>query len=59
MYADVAPKRQEAQRLLTLQNYRVLIKVLHPDRARHVTPAELAAAERIITALRPLFDEDL
>jgi uncharacterized coiled-coil DUF342 family protein len=52
------PKHRDARQLLTPQNYRVLIKALHPDRARHVTPAELAAAERIITALRPLFDTD-
>jgi len=42
--------------LLTRQNYTVIIiKALHPDRAKHV--AELATAQRLATALRPLFDE--
>ena len=52
------PKHQEARRLLTRENYRVLIKALHSDRSKHVTAAELATAERLVVALRPLFDED-
>jgi len=51
------PKHQEARRLLTGPNYRILIKALHPDRSQHVTAGELAAAERLATGLRPLFDE--
>src|SRR5262249_58397710 len=50
-------KYREAKRLLTRENYSVIIKALHPDRAKHVTAAELATAERVATALRPLFDE--
>jgi hypothetical protein len=30
---------------------------LHPDRTQHITGAEKAAAERVVTGLRPLFDE--
>src|SRR5262249_1176243 len=52
------PKHQEARRLLTRGNYRVIIKALHPDRSKHVTAAELAAAERVVIGLRPLFDEE-
>ena len=52
------PKHQEARRLLTGANYRVIIKALHSDRSKHVTAAELAAAERVATGLRPLFDEE-
>jgi hypothetical protein len=44
--------------LLTRANYNVVIKALHPDRAKHVTATELATAGRLITTLRPLFDED-
>jgi len=52
------PKYREAERLLTPRNYHVVIKALHSDRSKHVTAAELAEAERMITALRPLFIED-
>src|SRR5262245_31096910 len=51
------PKYREAEKLLTRQSYNVTIKALHPDRTPHVTPAEKAAAERVVTGLRPLFDE--
>jgi hypothetical protein len=51
------PKHQEAHRLLTGPNYRILIKALHSDRSKHCTAAELATAERVATALRPLFIE--
>src|SRR5262249_10509529 len=50
-------KYREARHLLTRQSYNVIIKALHPDRAQHVTAAEKAAAERVVTGLRPLFDE--
>jgi len=50
-------KHREARQLLTGQNYRVIIKAMHPDRSKHVTAAELAAAERLVVALRPLFGE--
>jgi len=53
----VQPEYQEARRLLTGPNYRVIIKALHPDRGRHVSSAELAEAERLAVALRPLFIE--
>jgi chromosome segregation and condensation protein ScpB len=52
------PKHQEAWRLLTRKTYGDIIKALHPDRTKHVTAAELATAGRLITALRPLFDEN-
>jgi hypothetical protein len=53
----VKPNYREARRLLTRQNYGVIIKALHPDRARHVTAAELAEAGRLAAGLRPLFAE--
>jgi chromosome segregation ATPase len=56
--ARTKPKYREAARLLTGPNYRVIIKAMHPDRSQHVTAAELAAAERVVTGLRPLFIED-
>src|SRR5262249_27163039 len=52
------PKNQEAPRLLTPQNHNVLLNALHSDRSKHVTVADLATAERLVVALRPLFDED-
>jgi hypothetical protein len=48
---------QEARRLLTGLNYRVIIKALHSDRSQHVSSDELAEAERLAVALRPLFVE--
>jgi hypothetical protein len=51
------PKYREAQRLLTGSNYRVIIKALHSDRSAHVSAADLAEAERLAIALRPLFIE--
>jgi hypothetical protein len=50
------PKFREASRLLTRQNYRLIVKALHSDRAKLVTPDELATAERVATALGPLFE---
>jgi hypothetical protein len=50
-------KYGEARGLLTRQNYGILIKALHSDRMKQCTAAELAEAERVATALRPLFDE--
>jgi len=52
------PKHQEARRLLTRKNHNVLLNALHSDRSKHVTVADLATAERLVVALRPLFDED-
>jgi hypothetical protein len=46
-----------AQYLLTAENFRVLVKAVHPDRAKNTSPGEMAAAERIVIALRPLFIE--
>jgi hypothetical protein len=51
------PKYREALSLLTGPNYRVIIKALHSDRSQHVSSAELAEAERLVVALRPLFIE--
>src|SRR5262245_65396977 len=51
------PKHQEARRLLTKKNYSVIIKALHSDRTKQVDAAEKAEAERMVIALRPLFDE--
>jgi len=48
---------REASRHATRKNYGILAKALHCDRAKHASAAELAEAERIIIALRPLFDE--
>jgi hypothetical protein len=50
-------KHAEARRLLIRQNHDLIIKALHPDRSKHVTAAELAEAERVVVALRPLFIE--
>jgi len=52
------PKHQEARRLLTRKNHNVLLNALHSDRSKHVTVVDLATAERLVVALRPLFDED-
>src|SRR5262245_22816097 len=41
------PKHREARRLLTRENYNAIIKAMHSDRAKHVTAAELATAERL------------
>jgi len=54
--AFTQPKFREASRLLTRQNYRLIVKALHSDRAKLVTPDELATAERVATALGPLFE---
>jgi hypothetical protein len=54
-YTDLGHK--EARKLLTGANYRVLIKVVHSDRSQQVSTAELAEAERLVVALRPLFIE--
>ena len=52
------PKKYgEARRLLTRKNHGLIIKALHSDRSKHVTADELAEAERLAVALRPLFDE--
>jgi hypothetical protein len=55
--AYAKPKYREARGQLTRENYNVIIKALHADRLRHCTPTELATAHRLVTALRPLFDE--
>jgi hypothetical protein len=52
-------KHREARRLLTRQNHDLIIKALHSDRLKQCTATELAAAERVAVALRPLFDESL
>ena len=52
------PKHQEARRLLTRKNHSVLLNALHSDHSKGRTPADLAEAERLVVALRPLFDED-
>jgi hypothetical protein len=51
------PKYREAAKLLTKKNHGILIKALHSDRMKQCTAAELAEAERVTTALRPVFDE--
>jgi len=48
----------EIARLLTRQNYNLIIKALHSDRMKQCTAAELATAERLVITLRPLFIED-
>jgi hypothetical protein len=50
-------KYRDAKRHLTRKNHGIIIKALHSDRMKQCTAAELAAAERVATALRPLFDE--
>jgi len=55
--ARVKPNYREAQRLLTRQSYNVIIKALHFDRRKQIDASELAEAERVAIALRPLFDE--
>jgi hypothetical protein len=52
------PKYREGIKLLTRRNHALIIKALHSDRSEHVSKAELAAAERLAIALRPLFIED-
>jgi hypothetical protein len=51
------PEGEKARRLLTGPNYHVLVKALHSDRRQQVSSAELAEAERVAVALRPLFIE--
>jgi hypothetical protein len=46
-----------ARELLTRQNHNAIINALHEDRLKQCSPAELATAHRLVTALRPLFDE--
>jgi hypothetical protein len=56
--AHVRPKKYiEARQLLTRRNHVALVKALHSDRLKQCSADELAAAERIAVALRPLFDE--
>jgi len=56
--ARTKPKYRETKRLLIRKNHDALIKALHSDRLKQCTAAELATAERVAVALRPLFDED-
>jgi hypothetical protein len=51
-------REAEAEKMLTAASFRLLVKVVHSDRAAHSTAAELAAAERIVIAMRPLFIEE-
>jgi hypothetical protein len=46
---------REAGQIATRKTYSVIVKTLHTDRAKHVTPAELAEAERLYIGLKPLF----
>jgi hypothetical protein len=48
---------REAKRHANPENYRIIVKALHSDRAKHATAAELAEAERLFIAMRPLFDK--
>jgi hypothetical protein len=50
-------KHIEARQKLTRQNYNILIKTLHSDRTKQVSADELKEAERLVVALRPLFEE--
>jgi hypothetical protein len=56
--AHTKPNYREAQRLLTVSTFRAIVKPLHYDRRKQITEAELAEAERLFVALRPLFDAD-
>jgi hypothetical protein len=53
-----ALKYQDAVKLLIRSNSDILLKALHYDRRKQATAAELAAAHRLATDLRPLFDQD-
>jgi hypothetical protein len=53
----VLPKFRAATGLLTRENHNAIIKAFHSDRSKSVTATDLATAERLVTALRPLFDE--
>jgi hypothetical protein len=54
--ARMRPKTyREAKGLLKRQNYNIIVKALHSDRAKHVKPEELAEAERLFIDLKPLF----
>jgi len=55
--ARTQPKYRKATKHATPENYRLLIKALHSDRLKQCSTAELAAAERVAVALRPLFIE--
>jgi len=55
--ARVKPNYREAQRLLTRATFNVIIKAMHYDRRQQLKPAELAEAERLFIALKPLFVE--
>jgi hypothetical protein len=48
---------REALCLATRETYGVIIKVLHSDKREHITPADLAEAERRVINLKPLFIE--
>jgi chromosome segregation ATPase len=57
-YAEMTKKRfREGSAHATRKTYGIIVKALHSDRAKHTTAAELAEAERLFVALRPLFDE--
>jgi hypothetical protein len=45
----------KAAHLASRQSYGVLVHVLHSDKRKHATEADLAEAERIIVAIKPLF----
>jgi hypothetical protein len=49
-------KFREGRDLTTPTTYRTIVKALHSDRAKHVTAAELAEAERLFITLKPLFE---
>jgi len=57
LQARVKPKFRSATGLLTRKNHDIIIKALHFDRRKQLTADELATAERVAIALRPLFDE--
>ena len=55
--ARTRPKYREARQLFVPKNIKLIIKALHSDRAKNVSAAELAEAERVAIAFLPLFDE--
>src|SRR6516165_4791452 len=52
---QIAKERDEYQS--RVKTYGDIIKALHSDRSKQVDASELAAAERLFIALRPLFGE--
>lgn len=54
----VQSKYREARKLCTRANHNLLLNALHYDHRKGLTPTDLAAAERLVIELRPMFIEE-